>query len=66
MTDFDGSFWEIVDRESYGKNGPSFFINSDQGTLTFVGVDEIAYEASTGEDVRLRRLNGPTVIQLCA
>jgi hypothetical protein len=66
MTDFDGSFWKIVDRQSYGKNGPAFFINSDQGTLTFENDDEVVYVASTGTKVRLHRLSGPIIIQLCA
>lgn len=65
MTDFDGSFWKITDRKSYGKHGPSFFINSDQGTLNFEAEDLIVYRASTGKEVRLRRLPGPTVIHLC-
>lgn len=65
MTDFDGSFWKIVDRKSYGKNGPSFFINSDRGIVTFEGNDSIVYRASTGQEVLLRRFPGPTVIQLC-
>lgn len=66
MTDFDGSFWRIVDRKSYGKHGPSFFINSDQGILTFEDEDSIVYRASTGEEVQLRRLPGPTIIHNCA
>jgi hypothetical protein len=66
MTDFDGSFWRIVDRKSYGKHGPSFFINGDQGILTFEDEDSIVYRASTVEEVQLRRLPGPTIIQLCA
>lgn len=65
MTDFDGSFWRIVDRASYGKNGPSFFINGDSGTLTFEGDDDVTYRASTGRAVELRRLPGPTIIRLC-
>ena len=65
MTDFDGSFWKIVDRKSYGKNRPSFFINGDRGTLTFEDDISIVYRASTGKEVRLRRLPGPRVIDLC-
>ena len=65
MTDFDGSFWKIVDLKSYGKNMPSFFINGDQGTLTFEDDDSVVYRASTGKEVRLLRLPGPTVIDPC-
>jgi len=65
MTDFDGSFWKIIDRKSYGENGPSFFINSDQGTLTFEDDDAVVYRPSRGQEIRLRRLPGPTVIHLC-
>ena len=64
MTDFDGSFWRIIDK-SYGKDSPSFFINGDRGTLTFEDDDSVVYRASTGEEVRLRRLPGPIVIHLC-
>jgi hypothetical protein len=65
MTDFDGSFWKIIDRRSYGENGPWFFINSDQGTLTFEDDDSAVYRPSRGQEIRLSRLPGPTVIHLC-
>jgi hypothetical protein len=63
--DFDGSFWQAVDPNG-DKEPPSFFINYDKGYITLVSDDEARYESSTGEVVKLRRIDGPIVIGGCA
>ena len=66
MVDFDASFWSAEQPEDYGKgNRYPFFYNSDAGTFTFESADEAVYEASTGELIPLRRIDGPIVIQPC-
>jgi hypothetical protein len=62
--DFDGSFWRAVDPDG-GKEPPPFFINYDKGYITLISEDEARYEASTGEEVVLRRIEGPVVIGGC-
>lgn len=62
--DFDGSFWRAINPEPT-KEAPSFFINSDSGYITLVSSDEAQYEASTGEVVELRRIDGPVIIPGC-
>lgn len=66
MVDFDASFWEAVPPPDYG-NGEHypFFYNSDEGTITFDGSDAAVYQASTGEEIQLRRLSGPIVADPC-
>jgi streptogramin lyase len=66
MVDFDASFWEAVPPTDYG-NGEHypFFYNSDEGTITFDGPDDAVYQASTGEEIQLRRLSGPVVLDPC-
>ena len=66
MVDFDGSFWSAEHPEDYGEgNRYPFFYDSDAGTFTFVSPDEAIYEASTGERIPLRRIDGPIVIHPC-
>ncbi|MBK5228980.1 MAG: hypothetical protein JJE05_10790 [Actinobacteria bacterium] len=63
MVDLDASFWSAEQPEDYGKgNRYPFFYNSDAGTFTFESADEAVYEASTGELIPLRRIDGPIVI----
>lgn len=66
MTDFDGSFWDPVEPDDYG-NGDrySFFFNSDEGVITFVDDDTATYQASSGQEVELRRIEGPIEIHPC-
>lgn len=67
MTDFDGSFWDPIQPDDYGDGeGYPFFYNSDEGAITFQGDDVATYQASTGEEVRLERIEGPIEIQPCA
>ena len=63
--DFDGSFWRAINPNA-PKRAPSFFINSDRGYITLVSSDTAEYEASTGEVVELRRIEGPVIIPGCA
>lgn len=66
MVDFDGSFWRAGHPEDYGEgNRYPFFYNSDAGTFTFESSDEAVYASSTGEQVPLRRIDGPIVIHPC-
>lgn len=67
MTDFDGSFWKPVKPDDYG-NGDrySFFINSDEGVITFTGADSAIYQASNGTEIELRRMQGPVEVHPCA
>lgn len=67
MLDFDGSFWDALEPDDYG-NGEnySFFYNSDEGAITFSGDDTASYQASTGEWIRLVRLEGPIEVDPCA
>jgi hypothetical protein len=62
--DFDGSFWRAIDPNG-GKEPPPFFINYDKGYITLISEDEARYEASTGEEVVLRRIEGPVIIGGC-
>ena len=67
MIDFDTSFWKAVKPADYGNGDDySFFYNSDEGTITFVDSDSAIYQASTGEKIRLERLDGSIVIHPCA
>lgn len=67
MTDFDGSFWRPLKPEDYGKGDRyPFFYNSDEGTITFVEDDVATYQASTGEQIELRRIDGPIKVHPCA
>ena len=43
-----------------------FFYNQDVGTIELVGVDEARYTASSGDEIRLLRVDGPVVTQPCA
>lgn len=63
--DFDGSFWEAANPNGE-KEPPSFFINYDKGYITLVSDDEATYEASTGEVVELKRVDGPIIVGGCA
>ncbi|MPZ69805.1 MAG: hypothetical protein GEU71_09775 [Actinobacteria bacterium] len=66
MVDFDASFWKAEHPDDYGKgNRYPFFYNPDVGTFTFVSWDRAIYEASTGDQIRLRRLDGRIVITPC-
>ena len=65
LTDFDGSFWEPVNPNHPGEE-PVFFYNQDVGTIELVGVDEARYTASSGDEIRLLRVDGPVVTQPCA
>ena len=62
--DFDGSFWEPVDRLS-NEDQPDFFINPDQGSITLISEQEATYESSEGQTVELQRLDGPVVQRGC-
>ena len=66
MIDFDGSFWDPVKPEDYG-NGERypFFINADEGVITFTHDDRAVYQASNGTEIQLRRLKGPIDIHPC-
>jgi hypothetical protein len=66
MIDFDASFWDAIEPDDYGEgeNYP-FFYNSDEGTITFTGENSAVYQASTGEEILLNRLPGPTIIDPC-
>ena len=66
MVDFDGSFWKAEHPEDYGEgNRYPFFYNSDAGTFTFESSDEAVYASSMGEQVPLRRIDGPIVVHPC-
>ena len=62
--DFDGSFWRAINPNGT-QEPPSFFINSDSGYITLVSSDQAEYEASTGEVVELRRIDGPVILPGC-
>jgi hypothetical protein len=62
--DFDGSFWHAINPNGT-REPPSFFINSDRGYITKISSDEAEYEASTGEVVELRRIDGPVIVPGC-
>jgi hypothetical protein len=60
LTDFDGSFWDPL------PDAPrSLLINQSLGTMTLIEDDQAVYEASTGEQVRLLRIDGPMVTYPC-
>ena len=66
MVDFDASFWHAVPPPDYGTGEHyPFFYNSDEGTITFEGPDGAVYQASTGEEIQLRRLSGAIVVDPC-
>ena len=60
ITDFDGSFWEPVQRQP-GADTPSSLINSDRGTIQIVAPRRAIYTSSIGEKVGLLRIDGPVV-----
>ena len=64
LLDFDGSFWDPVNPAA-GEE-PVFFYNQDVGTIRLVGPDEARYTSSSGDEVRLVRVDGPVVTQPCA
>jgi hypothetical protein len=66
MVDFDTSFWKAIEPDDFG-NGDKypFFYNSDEGTISFKGADSAVYTASTGDEIRLKRLPGPITIHPC-
>jgi hypothetical protein len=63
LTDFDGAFWRPIDPD--GGEPPLFFYNQDKGTMTLIRREVAVYESSTGERVRLRRINGPVTTFPC-
>lgn len=63
--DFDGSFWKALNPEP-GKESPSFFINYDKGYITLRSHGEARYESSTGQEVTLKRLDGPIELGPCS
>jgi len=66
MVDFDGSFWKAIKPADYGTGEKyPFFYNSDRGVITFTGDDTAVYQASTGEEIQLRRLLGPVITFPC-
>lgn len=67
MTDFDGSFWRPIKPPGYGRGDRyPFFYNSDEGVITFVSDDAAVYQASTGEEIDLERIDGPIKLHPCA
>ena len=64
LTDFDGSFW--IPEEVPG-DGPTYYYNEDDGTMTLVSSDRALYVSSDGQETNLTRHPGPiTVKRLCA
>jgi hypothetical protein len=64
MIDFDGSFWHAVNPNS-GEE-PILFYDQDVGTIERIDDDRARYRSSSGREVRLERIDGPIVTQLCA
>lgn len=62
LTDFDGSFWDAVNPNEPGEP-PEFFYNEDEGTMTLVSEDRALYTSSSGEEVTLRRHDGPVLLK---
>lgn len=67
MIDFDGSFWDAKEPADFRDEPDAypFFYNSDEGVITFTGDDTAVYQASTGETIELRRIEGPITVDLC-
>jgi hypothetical protein len=64
MLDFDGTFWHAVNANA-GEE-PVFFYNQDLGTIEQIGNDLARYTSSSGEEIRLERMDGPIVTHPCA
>jgi hypothetical protein len=64
LPDFDGSFWDAVNPNT-GEE-PIFFYNGDVGTIVLVGPKEARYTSSSGQEVKLIRIDGPVVTDPCA
>ncbi len=64
LTDFDGSFWD-PEGPNPANGPPAVFNNPDRGTMTLVGPNEARFKSSTGEEVTLRRHQGPMIRYAC-
>jgi hypothetical protein len=64
LVDFDGSFWIPEDVPG---DGPKYYYNEDEGTMTLVSEDEALYLSSDSQETTLTRHVGSiTVKGLCA
>jgi hypothetical protein len=63
VVDFDGSLWKPLIAEDQPR--PHFLINSDEGVMTLISEQRAIYRGSTGERVRMARLEGPQVVFTC-
>jgi hypothetical protein len=63
LTDFDGSFWEPVDRER--ADSFDLLANQDVGAMALVGRERAIYRSSDGIEIRMERIDGPVVTQPC-
>ena len=64
-TDFDGSYWRIVDKSPPGRD-PTALINGDRGTMTLVSENKAVYDGSDGWSVELRRADRTWRVSFCA
>ena len=64
MLDFDGTFWNAVNPKA-GEE-PIYFYNQDVGTIELTGHDLATYTSSSGEKIRLERIDGPVLTHPCA
>ena len=64
LPDFDGSFWEALNPNA-GEE-PNYFYNEDIGTIVLLESREARYTSSSGQEVKLTRIDGPVVTQPCA
>ncbi|CAN5700928.1 hypothetical protein BH24ACT26_BH24ACT26_04900 [soil metagenome] len=62
LTDFDASFWEPIDPNREAKD-PLFFYSEDDGTMTLVSKNTAVYRASDEQEVRLKRLSSPLLLE---
>lgn len=53
-TDFDGSFWDVIDKHPKGRD-PVSMINGDRGVMTLVSENSARYEGSDDKTVMLER-----------